>query len=329
MTHQKFIVITSINKPSEAIREFAKWNDWKLIVIGDKKSPSVWHQDNVIYLSLKDQYKKFPNFKELLPINTYTRKMLGYIYAFEQGATIIFESDDDNIPYPNANKDIELDIESDKKIGTVIGSSSGWLNVYAEFGAPKCWPRGFPLDKIKDHQPIINDQLNQEWGILQYLADEDPDVDAVYRMTVNEPVFFARNHAIRLAEFTYSPFNSQATLWTKEFFPLMFLPVGIPDRVTDILRGYMALACLWKYGKTLAYKSPVLYQKRNPHNLSNDFQQEMDLYLSGKKWSQQLLLASGSNPSELFSNMIKQLVLDGYLPEINNTLYREFSESLK
>ena len=35
----KFIVTTSINKPTKAIRIFDSLKDWKLIVVGDKKTP--------------------------------------------------------------------------------------------------------------------------------------------------------------------------------------------------------------------------------------------------------------------------------------------------
>ena len=56
----KFIVITSINKKTEAIKKYDKNGDWNLIVIGDKKTPNI-KLTNGIYLSLRDQ--KELNFK--------------------------------------------------------------------------------------------------------------------------------------------------------------------------------------------------------------------------------------------------------------------------
>ena len=52
----KFIVITSINKKTEAIKKYDKNGDWNLIVIGDKKTPNI-KLSNGIYLSLRDQKK--------------------------------------------------------------------------------------------------------------------------------------------------------------------------------------------------------------------------------------------------------------------------------
>ena len=34
-----FIVTTTIFKPSTAVKKFSKIKDWKLIVVGDKKTP--------------------------------------------------------------------------------------------------------------------------------------------------------------------------------------------------------------------------------------------------------------------------------------------------
>ena len=36
----KFIVITSIFPPTEAIEKFAKLKDWKVVLVGDIKTPS-------------------------------------------------------------------------------------------------------------------------------------------------------------------------------------------------------------------------------------------------------------------------------------------------
>ena len=52
---KKFIVCTSINKPTVAIRKFDKLKDWKLVVVGDKKTPKNYKLKNGIYLSPKTQ----------------------------------------------------------------------------------------------------------------------------------------------------------------------------------------------------------------------------------------------------------------------------------
>lgn len=324
MKNNKFIIITSINEPTLAIREYAKWEGWTTVVVGDRKSPKDWHCDGVVFLSLDDQFDQFPSLSALLPENTYVRKMFGYIYAMRNKAIAVFETDDDNIPYPDAKAVVESDLLSKKDI-SCIRSEGGWVNVYKEFGAETCWPRGYPLQALRDKRmAATKSQDSLPWGVIQYLADEDPDVDAIYRMTRSEPIYFARNRTFCLERKTYSPFNSQATLWLPEFFPLMFLPVGISDRVTDILRGYMSLACLWECKRTLRLSSPVVYQQRNPHNLQRDFEQEVNLYLHGDRWSKLLMGVEGLTPTQAFCSAIAMLIKDGAIPQKNEITYEAF-----
>lgn len=331
MKNKKFVVITSINYPTHAVKEFSKWSGWTTIVVGDRKSPSDWACSNVVYLSLEDQIKEFPVFSKYLPENTYLRKMIGYIYAFRNGAEAIFESDDDNIPYPDALLKIESDLSCGKNLSPVISSETSWANVYREFGAPHCWPRGYPLAYIQNSPyKVLDDKASiASWSVMQYLADEDPDVDAIYRMTHSEETYFARNRQYRLMENTFSPFNSQATLWLPESFPLMFLPIGKTDRVTDILRGYMSLASLWRGGSTLGYSSPVVFQKRNFHNLSKDFEQEYDLYKYGDIWSKKFMEISSKSFIESFRLIISILVEDYQLDKINKEAYECFISEIK
>ena len=52
---KKFIVCTSINKPTLAIKKFDYMRDWKLIVVGDKKTPKNYKLKNGVYLSPKNK----------------------------------------------------------------------------------------------------------------------------------------------------------------------------------------------------------------------------------------------------------------------------------
>ncbi len=329
--NRKFVIITSIYPPTDAVRAFAAWPGWTTVVVGDRKSPPDWLADGVVYLSLRDQLAFAPEFCRHLPENTYTRKMVGYCWAFRHGAEAIFESDDDNIPYPQAAATVDRDLARRGVLAPTLASKNGWVNVYAEFGARDVWPRGFPLQKLHDGaEPVHEDAgAGLPWGVLQYLADGDPDVDAIYRMTNGAEVHFARERQLSLAPGAFTPFNSQATLWAPESFPLMFLPLGVPDRVTDILRGYVALACLWRHGLTLGCASPVVHQVRNAHNLLNDFSQEIDLYRFADQWCRQLreagpgddLAASGRGALQLLHG------LDA-LPARNLDAYDDFVAQL-
>lgn len=273
---KKFIIITSIFGPTIAVKKFATISDWQLIVVGDKKSPEDWNCNNVVYLSPIDQEKLgYPVIKKL-PWNSYTRKIVGYLYAIKNGASIIADTDDDNIPYANWGKDIPFEGFFD----TI--DSKKFINIYKFFSQENIWPRGYPLDKILNKKMPKTSVKRHKVGIWQFLANGDPDVDAIYRLTINKHVFFKNRKKIILEKNTVSPFNSQNTFFNKDLFPLLYLPSFVTFRFTDILRGLVAQPILWNYGYKLGFGKATVLQKRNPHDYLRDFESEIPVYLESE-----------------------------------------------
>lgn len=276
---KKFIVITSIFSPTEAVKKFANIDGWHLIVVGDKKSPSDWKLPNVTFLGPEDQLKLGYEILDKLPWNHYCRKMVGYLYAIEQGADLIAESDDDNIPY-DSWPELPDSIAMPKLI-----SGSKFVNIYKFFTNEPVWPRGYPLNRILESEDTIQKEGSDKVGIWQFLADEDPDVDAIYRLTNNKPIYFSRENISFLAldKGTVSPFNSQNTIFTKELFPLLYLPSYVTFRFTDILRGLVAQPLMWTTDMRLGIGPATVIQKRNPHDYLRDFESEIPVFLHSEK----------------------------------------------
>lgn len=274
---KKFIIITSIFPPTEAVKKFAKISEWQLIVVGDKKTPLNWKLKNVIYLSPNKQLKLFPKIAKSLPWNSYSRKNLGYLYAIKQDADIIADTDDDNIPYSNWGNNLSFE----SQFNTVDGK--GFVNAYKYFTNEFIWPRGYPLDKILRNTERKIIPKKQKVGVWQFLADSDPDVDAIYRLTINKMVKFIKNKPIVLEKNTICPFNTQNTVVIKKLFPLLFLPPFVSIRFVDILRGLVAQPLIWQLGFRLGFDQATVIQKRNPHNFLKDFELEIPMYLNSEK----------------------------------------------
>lgn len=274
----KFIVITSIFLPTEAIEEFAKLKDWKIIVVGDKKTAADWHYPGVTYLSPEGQQEVARKFAGLLPWNSYTRKNIGYLYAIAQGARIIYESDDDNIPLDNWVNEPKFSTDAE------LLSDASFVNIYSYFTDKKVWPRGIPLRCVLEAEiPKVSVSENLKVGVWQFLADEDPDVDAIYRLTNNTPIYFNWREPLVLDQGTCCPFNSQNTYFRKEVFPLLYLPSTVTFRFTDILRGLVAQPVLWAAGYHLGFAGATVLQKRNPHDYLKDFESEIPCYLQADR----------------------------------------------
>lgn len=275
----KYIVITSIFNPTIAVEAFSKMNDYKLIVVGDNKTPNDWHCDNVEYMPVSKQLIYDYELTKVLPFNHYCRKMLGYIYAIKNGAEYIVDTDDDNIPKENWS----FPVFQDKF--DCLNKNKGFVNIYQLYTDEKIWPRGLPLKLINKQFELEKDMLIQDCnvGIWQGLADEDPDVDAIYRLTNDTPCYFNERNPIVLGKGTITPFNTQNTIIRKELFPLMYLPTYVTFRYTDILRGLVAQPIMWLYGYHLGFTNATVVQKRNPHDYMKDFISEIPMYETCEK----------------------------------------------
>jgi hypothetical protein len=127
------------------------------------------------------------------------------------------------------------------------------------------------------------EQKTVKVGVWQGLADGDPDVDAIYRLTDNRPCYFRERDPLVLGRGTFAPFNSQNTLFFQELFPLLYLPAHVTFRFTDILRGLVAQPIMWEAGYQLGFTSATVVQERNPHDYLKDFESEIPCYLLAQK----------------------------------------------
>lgn len=279
ISKKKWIVVTTINHPTKAIQkisEIVSVDGWRCVVVGDKKTPANWSAPGIDYLSYDDQMRMFGRLSELLPVNHYCRKNLGYLYAMRQGAEVILETDDDNIPYDSFGKEISAEVEGEEISGTK------WVNIYKHFTSRLIWPRGNPLDTVHDAGLVIGARTARA-PLQQFLADGDPDVDAVYRLLFKDPLHFEKRVPLFLKAGTWCSFNSQNTLFFKEVFPLLYLPCHVSFRMTDIWRSLVAQLCLWSEGSQLVFRSATVVQERNEHNLMRDFSEEIDGYLNNDR----------------------------------------------
>lgn len=270
----KFIVITSIFEPTLAVKAFSKLTDYQTVVIGDTKTPFDWHCEHVHFLSVQDQENWDDQFIKKLPYNHYCRKMVGYLHAIKHEAELIIDTDDDNIPQDNWGFP-----DMSGMFATIV-PYQGFINIYSLYTQQKIWARGLPLSLIhkKTEWNTVLSQEECRVGVWQGLANEDADVDAIYRLTSDAPCIFNSRAPVVLGNGTLSPFNSQNTLFTKELFPLLYLPCFVNFRFTDILRGLVAQPIMWLYGYRLGFIDATVVQKRNPHDYFADFISEIPMY---------------------------------------------------
>lgn len=276
-------VLTTIQEPTESVRALAAALSTYaagLIVIGDRKGPSRFEIPSADFFPLERQHGLPFKLARMLPEGHYSRKNLGYLIAFERGAQCVYETDDDNAPLPRWEPRNET-------ISAQRTHARRWLNVYRLFSDELIWPRGFPLDRIRDPKTCEHDAdsslENITAPIQQGLANGAPDLDAVWRLVFERPVDFKVAPSVWLPPGTYCPFNSQTTWWWPEAFPLMYLPSFCSFRMCDIWRSLVAQRCLWEMGRGLLFHAAEVFQQRNTHNLLHDFKDETPGYLNNDR----------------------------------------------
>jgi hypothetical protein len=278
MNEKLSLVVTSIAPPNPVLRALAEGcgeRGHQFIVIGDEPSPRDFRIQGCDFYGLEEQYETGLRFARLCPTRHYARKNLGYLLAMRAGARVIVETDDDNIP----REEFWNERVRRQSVPTVRGD--GWVNVYRYFTDANIWPRGLPLDEVRKpvHDFASLEVNDADCPIQQGLADENPDVDAIYRLVEPLPQSFMRERSVALGAGAWCPFNSQNTTWWSEAFMLLYLPAYCSFRMTDIWRSFVAQRVAWEQGWSLLFHGPTVWQERNEHNLMRDFKDEVPGYL--------------------------------------------------
>ena len=269
------------------------------IVVGDTKSPAVFSLTGCDFYSI-DRQEGLPfELARSLPKRHYARKNLGYLVAIQSGVDVIIETDDDNLPRE------EFWAERTRSKPARLVDAAGWVNVYRYFSQQNIWPRGFALERLLDPTPECHAPRFLDCPIQQGLADENPDVDAIYRLTAPLPINFENSPAVALGAGSICPFNSQNTTWFREAFPLLYLPSYCSFRMTDIWRSFVAQRICWGLGWPILFHGSTVWQERNAHDLMADFRAELVGYENNLKIMESLVqLEISANPAQIGDSLL-------------------------
>jgi hypothetical protein len=332
MNAQTAIIITSINSSENKILQSyateCKNRGVNLIIAGDIKTPTPFELKGCEYLDIKTQ-KNLPfQLPKLLPENHYSRKNAAYLQAIKKGNKIIIDTDDDNLPLPEFWNERNIKVRGDGI------THQGWINVYSFFSETDVWPRGYALNHLAENHP-----WNVQSGsvaicpIQQSLADGNPDVDAIFRLSSPLPIYFNKREPVILNAGSICPFNSQNTTWFEAAFPLLYIPSYCSFRMCDIWRSFIAQRILWANNWKLSFHNANVVQHRNEHNLLKDLEEEIEGYVYNEKIIADLMaLSLEPGPENISANLRKcyeMMVKYEYFPAEELKLLNAWLEDLR
>jgi len=273
---KKFIVTTTINKPTVATLKFAEISDrdnWIFVIVGDTKTPHdeyeklVSSHKNVVYLSPNQQEKLYPEISKLIGWGTIQRRNIGFIYSYHNGADIMSTIDDDNIPYDNwgqnnVGKEIEVDLYEPQ------------LNVFDPLSITRdnyLWHRGYPIEYLqKRFQVEYKGKIKRKVLVQADLWDGDPDIDALARLTY-KPIVKYSDVVHPYCSNKISPFNSQNTFLDRSVIPV-YSVLPFIGRMDDIWGAYILQHY---FPNSVIYSPASVYQDRNSQDLITNLEKEI------------------------------------------------------
>ncbi|CAK9053325.1 unnamed protein product [Durusdinium trenchii] len=314
---ERWIVVTSIFAPSEATRSLGAMTKqgWCFVVVADQNGPQALERselsgraedydvEGVIYLTVERQKALHFHIMDYLPWRHFGRVSVTIHEQEKKEPRIPILGDElaANVSWPEGDP-----------------GGPGLMNPYPSF-QPSCghmWPRGFPLDYVQAQETFnktivvktlhgfVQCMLRRAPAVQQFLADEDPDVDAIFRLTRRLPCSFAGLDealppVMAIPPRSFTPYNAQATVHLYDAFWGLLLPVTVHGRVSDIWRAYLTQKLLWDVGQVITFTPAHVVHDRVAHDYLKDFQSEGDLQLKSTAMVEFLSRWSSSAPSLL------------------------------
>ena len=266
--NEKFIVITTIQQPTEATEKFCSFQDWNVVIVGDLKTPKEDYKKlNCTYLDIEDQEKINKDLSDEIGFNSIQRRNMGFIFAHNEGCNILASVDDDNIPYDNWGEEVYIGetIEADYYLTE--------QEVFDPLSVTKrndLWHRGFPIQLLESKNEVkLSGKKPIEVLIQADLWDGDPDIDAICRLSKKPIVQYEITNPYTSNKI--SPFNSQNTFFHRKVIPF-YMVLPFVGRMDDIWGGYILQK---KFPESLIFNKSTVYQERNPQDLITNLEKEI------------------------------------------------------
>lgn len=278
----KYIVLTTINSPTEATHKFCQKSDWKVIIVGDTKTPEAEYREleakysNVEYLSPSQQEALYKDLSDVIGWKTIQRRNIGFVHAYKQGADVLATVDDDNIPYENWGKNL---LVGQEVICDYYETDNLVFDPLSVTNHNYLWHRGVPIELLQKKNNVTYCGKRSRKVLIQAdLWDGDPDIDAMARLTYKPLVKF--NITEPYFSNKISPFNSQNTFIAREVIPF-YTVIPFIGRMDDIWSSYL-VQMLFK--DNVVYAPATVYQDRNVQDLITNLEKEVIGYRNTLKF---------------------------------------------
>jgi hypothetical protein len=301
MRTDKWIVVAALGPPTAQIQALTRVSGWQVVAVAGENTPADWKVAGAIFLSMDDQAALGYRVNAHLPYNSYLRKNIGYLFAIQHGAQIIYDADEkESVIGDDLESRFDVYLQGRKARREPILQfrtlpNRTVVNPFIHFGQKSVWPRGYPLEFVQQIAPDISysEVFPGKQFIQQGLANGLPDVDSIFYNTRrshdgNININFDTNAPpVALPHGTLAPCNAFNTLFHSSAFWGLMLPVTLSPKAADIVRGYWAQRLLWEIGAMMVVYPPTTVRQDSGIPLS--FLDEKDLHAEARRLAEFLV----------------------------------------
>ena len=287
----------------------------------------------VVVLSIEDQKKSGFEIARNLKHGLH-HKNIGYLYAIQHGAKYIYDTEFNNYV---TNVDASFDHMTNENEYLTFNGNKLLYNGLAHFGQNKLWPRGYPLDLINETQISAYKTCKNVHSVIQHgIAEGDPDIDALQRLTmrdnkINLDVYFdSKAPLVVLPPNSFTPYGSENTLYQYDAFFSLLLPQTVTSRVSDIWRSFLTQRLLWDIGSQLSLSAIKSHPKPKLREFLKELRDEEELYLNSNLLAN-LLIKWNCDSNDIFTRyfeVIKEMYKKGMIGASDVTLAQSWIKDL-
>ena len=225
----------------------------------------------------------------VIPVKCHAENSFGFLAAFEEGADVIIELDDD-VAYTGKH-DFVAEHMSNLKTGrgVTVSSTSRWYNPMNDLklnvqGA--VFPRGFPYDPQTRDQGYSERQSSVDCVLNMGMWTGNPDLDSVTILSHGGLNGYCAIRSLGLKRRkvvvdtgTYLPICSMNAAFRAEIVPAfyqLYMNYEGLDRFDDIWSGIFLKKISDHLGKHIAVGSPTAEHRKSERSIFRDLRREME-----------------------------------------------------
>jgi len=299
-----YVVTASINelKGLKELLARSKGNVNKIIIIDEgesllrKRNERLFKEHEVNFYGPREReewFKKrfganYEKYLSIIPERCHAEISFGYLIAYEEGADVIIEIDDD--VYPVENNDIILDhlYNLDNTLGMKVNSSNKWYNtlenLFLYFNA-QLYPRGYPYgirrNKVEYTWRMEGGECSLNMGL--WIGCLDLDALTLILYSALDGRFYVKNGGLKRRKVivdkgTYFPVCSMNTSFKREIIPAfyqLYMNFNGVDRYDDIWSGVFLKKIVDHLGDKMCLGAPLVYHDKRPRNVFSDLVKEI------------------------------------------------------